>query len=61
MAGRLRIVHLFRAPVGGLFRHVRDLARAQSEAGHDVGVICGTSQISRKSTTALTTISTMDG
>jgi glycosyltransferase involved in cell wall biosynthesis len=40
MAGRLRIIHVFRAPVGGLFRHVRDLARAQSEASHDVGVIC---------------------
>jgi glycosyltransferase involved in cell wall biosynthesis len=36
----LRIVHCFRAPVGGLFRHVRDLAEAQSRAGHSVGVIC---------------------
>ncbi|MEZ5850324.1 MAG: glycosyltransferase family 4 protein [Hyphomicrobiaceae bacterium] len=37
---RLRIVHCLRAPVGGLFRHVRDLARAQAEAGHAVGIIC---------------------
>ena len=29
-----------RAPVGGLFRHVRDLARGQAAAGHDVGVVC---------------------
>jgi glycosyltransferase involved in cell wall biosynthesis len=36
----LRIVHCLRAPVGGLFRHVRDLAEAQAGAGHSVGVIC---------------------
>lgn len=36
----MRILHVFRAPVGGLFRHVRDLAKAQSELGHDVGLIC---------------------
>lgn len=36
----LRIVHLFRNPVGGLFRHVRDLAVAQAAAGHRVGIIC---------------------
>jgi glycosyltransferase involved in cell wall biosynthesis len=29
-----------RAPVGGLFRHVRDLARAQAELGHHIGVVC---------------------
>ena len=36
----LRIVHCFRSPVGGIFRHVRDLAKAQSEAGHKVGIVC---------------------
>ncbi|MBB5754780.1 glycosyltransferase [Prosthecomicrobium pneumaticum] len=36
---RLRIVHCFRNPVGGLFRHVRDLAVAQAEAGHAVGLV----------------------
>ncbi len=36
----LRIVHVIRAPVGGAFRHVGDLARAQSAAGHAVGVLC---------------------
>jgi glycosyltransferase involved in cell wall biosynthesis len=36
----LRIVHCFRAPVGGVFRHVRDLVAAQNAAGHHVGVIC---------------------
>jgi glycosyltransferase involved in cell wall biosynthesis len=36
----MRIVHVFRAPVGGLFRHVIDLAREQAHRGHDVGVFC---------------------
>ena len=36
----LRILHCMRAPVGGLFRHVRDLATAQAALGHSVGVIC---------------------
>jgi glycosyltransferase involved in cell wall biosynthesis len=36
----LRIVHCFRAATGGVFRHVRDLATAQSRAGHAVGMIC---------------------
>jgi glycosyltransferase involved in cell wall biosynthesis len=35
----MKIFHIFRAPVGGLFRHVADLARLQAEAGHDVGLI----------------------
>ncbi len=33
------IVHVLRAPVGGLFRHVRDLTRAQAMAGHRVGIV----------------------
>jgi len=36
----LRILHIFRAPVAGLFRHVCDLARAQAQAGYEVGIIC---------------------
>ena len=36
----MKILHVFRTPVGGLFRHVRDLARGQSELGHEVGIIC---------------------
>ncbi len=35
----LRILHCLRAPVGGLFRHVRDLSATQAAAGHDVGVM----------------------
>lgn len=39
----LRIVHCFRSPVGGIFRHVRDLAANQSAAGHKVGILCDSS------------------
>ncbi|MCB1491678.1 MAG: glycosyltransferase, partial [Rhodobiaceae bacterium] len=35
-----RILHCMRAPVGGLFRHVLDLAHEQVARGHDVGIIC---------------------
>lgn len=35
----LRIVHVLRAPVGGLFRHVLDLAHEQIARGHAVGLI----------------------
>ena len=37
---RQRILHVFRAPVGGLFRHVVDLVRLQAAAGHEVGIVC---------------------
>ena len=40
MADQLRIVHCFRSPVGGIFRHVRDLTEAQVAAGHLVGIVC---------------------
>ncbi|MEM8750915.1 MAG: glycosyltransferase family 4 protein [Pseudomonadota bacterium] len=36
----LKIVHCFRSPVGGIFRHVRDLIDEQTAAGHEVGVVC---------------------
>jgi glycosyltransferase involved in cell wall biosynthesis len=36
---RLNILHVFRAPVGGLFRHVLDLSREQIARGHRVGLI----------------------
>lgn len=35
----LRILHVMRAPVGGLFRHVVNLARMQANAGNRVGVV----------------------
>lgn len=39
-AEELRILHCFRSPVGGIFRHVRDLIHQQAAQGHAVGVIC---------------------
>src|SRR5581483_9081025 len=39
----LRILHVLRSPVGGLFRHVCDLARAQAERGHRVGIVADAS------------------
>jgi glycosyltransferase involved in cell wall biosynthesis len=35
----LAILHVFRAPVGGLFRHVVDLVHGQAAAGHRVGIV----------------------
>ena len=35
----LKILHVLRAPLGGLFRHVLDLARGQAERGHHVGLV----------------------
>ncbi len=39
-ASPLRILHCFREPTGGLFRHVRDLVGLQAEKGHAVGIVC---------------------
>jgi glycosyltransferase involved in cell wall biosynthesis len=39
----LNILHVFRTPVGGLFRHVTDLTRGQAERGHRVGIIADSS------------------
>lgn len=36
----LTIIHLVRAPIGGIFRHLADLATAQAGQGHEVGIIC---------------------
>lgn len=35
----LRILHAVRAPVGGIFRHILDLAVGQAERGHEVGIL----------------------
>jgi glycosyltransferase involved in cell wall biosynthesis len=37
--GSLNILHVMRAPLGGLFRHVRDLTQEQIARGHRVGII----------------------
>ena len=35
----LRVLHAVRAPVGGIFRHILDLANGQADRGHHVGII----------------------
>jgi glycosyltransferase involved in cell wall biosynthesis len=35
----LRILHTVRTPVGGIFRHILDLANGQVDRGHHVGLI----------------------
>ncbi len=35
----LRILHAVRAPVGGIFRHILDVANGQAERGHAVGIL----------------------
>jgi glycosyltransferase involved in cell wall biosynthesis len=37
--GPLRILHAIRPPVGGIFRHVLDVAKGQADRGHYVGII----------------------
>lgn len=39
-----KVVHVMRLPMGGLFRHVRDLVAGQQEAGIAVGVVCAEPQ-----------------
>ena len=39
MTSTLRILHCLRAPSGGLFRHVHDLALAQAQLGAEVGIV----------------------
>ncbi|HEY4204619.1 MAG TPA: glycosyltransferase [Xanthobacteraceae bacterium] len=35
----LRILHAVRAPVGGIIRHILDIANGQAERGHQVGIL----------------------
>jgi hypothetical protein len=35
----LRILHAVRAPVGGIFRHIIDVANGQADRGHEVGIL----------------------
>ncbi|MGJ3261949.1 MAG: glycosyltransferase family 4 protein [Salinarimonas sp.] len=49
----LRILHVFRAPLGGLFRHVLDLTRAQLARGYDVGIFCDSTSGNTQTESAL--------
>lgn len=49
----LKILHILRAPLGGLFRHVMDVAQGQSERGHRVGLIVDSTTGGARAETAL--------
>jgi glycosyltransferase involved in cell wall biosynthesis len=55
----LKILHVLRAPVGGLFRHVIDLARGQAARGHRVGLIADSSLGGAQAETTLTALEPM--
>src|ERR1700729_3774580 len=52
----LRIVHAVRAPVGGIIRHILDLANGQVNAGHHVGIIADSLTGGERANTALAEI-----
>lgn len=46
MPQAVNIIHVLRAPVGGLFRHVADLATGQAQRGHGIGIVYDRSTVS---------------
>ncbi|MCG6204389.1 glycosyltransferase family 4 protein [Rhodopseudomonas sp. HC1] len=52
----LRIVHAVRAPVGGIIRHILDLANGQAERGHHVALITDSLTGGERATAALAAI-----
>jgi glycosyltransferase involved in cell wall biosynthesis len=50
----LKILHVLRAPLGGLFRHVVDVARGQIARGHRVGLIVDSTTGGTRADAALT-------
>jgi glycosyltransferase involved in cell wall biosynthesis len=52
----LRILHAVRAPVGGIFRHILDLANGQADRGHHVGIIADSLTGGERAAAALTEI-----
>lgn len=52
----LRIVHVTRTPVGGIFRHILDLARGQAARGHAVGILCDSTTGGERAAAALADI-----
>jgi len=52
----LKIVHVTRTPVGGIFRHILDVASGQAARGHRVGIICDSTTGGARAEAALATI-----
>lgn len=55
-ASKLRVIHVFRAPLGGLFRHVVDLAAEQSARGHEIGMFFDSDALCPRVETAIARI-----
>ena len=53
------ILHILRAPLGGAFRHVSDLAHGQAEQGFPVGLICDAADYGAGSRDKLTALETV--
>ena len=53
----LKILHILRSPVGGLFRHVLDLARGQAARGHEVGIVADAATGGERATAAFAALS----
>jgi glycosyltransferase involved in cell wall biosynthesis len=49
----LKILHAVRAPVGGIFRHIIDVANGQADRGHQVGIIADSLTGGERADTAL--------
>ena len=52
----LRILHAVRAPVGGIFRHILDVANGQADRGHHIGIITDSLTGGERAETALAEI-----
>jgi len=52
----LRIIHVTRTPVGGIFRHILDVAAGQAARGHHVGILCDSTTGGARAEAALATM-----
>jgi hypothetical protein len=52
----LKIVHVTRTPVGGIFRHILDVASGQAARGHHVGIVCDSTTGGARAEAALAAI-----
>jgi glycosyltransferase involved in cell wall biosynthesis len=52
----LKIVHVTRTPVGGIFRHILDVANGQAARGHRVGMVCDSTTGGDRAAAALSAI-----
>jgi glycosyltransferase involved in cell wall biosynthesis len=52
----LRIAHVTRTPVGGIFRHILDVASGQAARGHHVGIVCDSTTGGARADAALASI-----